>query len=97
MVPVFTAHEGRFAASFLRVLIDRADRAPEAPSLRSDQRRALDVLEEGGSGNRTWGGARQSSKKDLPERLPAERPELGQVAAIPEVGGRYHRDERLTA
>ena len=32
-VPVFTEHEGHFAASFLRVLIDRADRSPDGVRL----------------------------------------------------------------
>lgn len=45
MVPVFTVHQGRFAASFLRVLIDRADRSSEAPDLTDAQRSALDTLE----------------------------------------------------
>jgi alpha-ketoglutarate-dependent taurine dioxygenase len=46
MVPVFTEHEGRFAASLLRVLIDRADASPDAPDLTDAQRAALDALEE---------------------------------------------------
>ena len=45
-VPVFTCHEGFFAASLLRVLIDRADASPEAPSLTVEQRGALDRLQE---------------------------------------------------
>lgn len=45
-VPVFTEHEGRFAASLLRVLVDRADASPDAPNLTVDQRAALDALEE---------------------------------------------------
>jgi hypothetical protein len=44
-VPLFTEHDGRFAASYLRVLIDRADADPELPSLRPEQRRALDALD----------------------------------------------------
>lgn len=46
MVPVFTEHERRFAASLLRVLIDRADASPDAPDLTPGQRAALDALEE---------------------------------------------------
>ena len=46
MVPLFTRHRGRFAASLLRVLIDRADRAEDAPDLTARQRAALDRLEE---------------------------------------------------
>ncbi len=44
-LPVFSERDGRFAAHFLRVLIDRADAAPEAPSLTGAQRSALDALE----------------------------------------------------
>jgi hypothetical protein len=44
-LPVFSSEDGRFAAHFLRVLIDRADRAPDAPSLSQAQRDALDALE----------------------------------------------------
>ena len=43
--PVFSFHEGCFAASFLRVLIDRADAAADAPDLTAAQRTALDRLE----------------------------------------------------
>ncbi|MEM7203509.1 MAG: TauD/TfdA family dioxygenase [Planctomycetota bacterium] len=46
MVPLFTVHEGRFAASYLRILIDRADRDPAAPSLTGKQRQALARLEQ---------------------------------------------------
>src|SRR5690606_4299051 len=45
VLPVFSEREGRFAAHFLRVLIDRADASPEAPSLTGEQRSALDALE----------------------------------------------------
>lgn len=45
-LPVFSERDGRFAAHFLRVLIDRADRSEEAPSLSDEQRAALDRLEE---------------------------------------------------
>ena len=44
-LPVFSSHLGHFAAHFLRVLIDRADRSPDAPSLTDAQRGALDTLE----------------------------------------------------
>ncbi|MEM6571339.1 MAG: TauD/TfdA family dioxygenase [Planctomycetota bacterium] len=46
LVPVFTEHEGRFAGSLLRVLVDRADASPNAPDLTAEQRAALDALEE---------------------------------------------------
>jgi hypothetical protein len=45
LLPVFSEEEGHFAAHFLRVLIDRADQAPDAPALTVAQREALDVLE----------------------------------------------------
>jgi len=45
-LPVFSEHEGHFACSLLRVLIDRADRSPEAPDLTDAQRAALDRLDE---------------------------------------------------
>jgi hypothetical protein len=44
-LPVFSEQDGHFAAHFLRVLIDRADRAPNAPTLTQAQRDALDTLE----------------------------------------------------
>lgn len=44
-LPVFSERDGRFGAHFLRVLIDRADRSDEAPSLTDEQRAALDALE----------------------------------------------------
>lgn len=44
-LPVFSECEGRFAAHFLRVLIDRADQSDDAPSLTPAQRQALDALE----------------------------------------------------
>lgn len=44
-LPVFSERDGYFAAHFLRVLIDRADRADNAPSLSAAQREALDALE----------------------------------------------------
>ena len=44
-LPVFSEQDGHFAAHFLRVLIDRADRSPNAPSLTPSQHKALDVLE----------------------------------------------------
>ena len=46
MQPIFSFCEGHFAATFLRVLIDRADLDPALPSLTNDQREALDYLEE---------------------------------------------------
>ena len=45
LVPVFTSYRGHFAASFLRVLIDRADRDPSGVKLSDAQREALDTLE----------------------------------------------------
>lgn len=44
-LPVFSERDGYFAAHFLRVLIDRADRSDVAPSLTDQQRAALDTLE----------------------------------------------------
>jgi len=44
-LPVFSEQDGHFGAHFLRVLIDRADRSPEAPTLSEAQRQALDTLE----------------------------------------------------
>jgi hypothetical protein len=44
--PIFSEHEGHFAASLLRVLIDRADRDPQLPSLTAVQHEALDYLDE---------------------------------------------------
>lgn len=46
MQPIFSFCEGRFAASFLRVLIDRADADPDLPALTDIQKQALDYLEE---------------------------------------------------
>ncbi len=43
--PVFSFCEGHFAASFLRVLIDRADADPELPNLTAEQKEAMDYLE----------------------------------------------------
>lgn len=43
--PIFSSCEGRFACSFLRVLIDRAHADPELPSLSEKQIEALDFLE----------------------------------------------------
>jgi hypothetical protein len=45
LLPVFSEQDGHFAAHFLRVLIDRADREPSAPTLTAAQRDALDALE----------------------------------------------------
>src|SRR5262249_42851727 len=35
--------------------------------------------------------------KDAPDRRPVQRPELGPIVAIPQVGGLHHRYERLAA
>ncbi len=43
--PIFSYYDGFFAASFLRVLIERAYAAPELPDLSEQQREALDYLE----------------------------------------------------
>jgi len=43
--PIFSQHDGHFAASFLRVLIDRAHASPDAPCLTPEQIDALDTLE----------------------------------------------------
>jgi hypothetical protein len=45
MQPVFSFCEGHFAAAFLRVLINRADKDPDCPDLSTEQREALDYLE----------------------------------------------------
>ena len=44
-IPIFSEKDGHWGAHFLRVLIDRADQAPDAPSLTEKQRQALDQLE----------------------------------------------------
>lgn len=44
--PVFSIHEGHFAASLLRVLIERAYSAPGATPMTDVQREALDYVEE---------------------------------------------------
>ena len=44
-LPIFSECDGFFAAHFLRVLIDRADRSAVAPELTGPQRVALDTLE----------------------------------------------------
>ncbi len=44
--PIFSFCEGHFAASYLRVLIDRAYAMPELPEMTPEQREALDLLEE---------------------------------------------------
>ncbi len=44
--PIFSFHEGHFAASFLRVLIERAYAMPELPDMTAAQREALDYLEQ---------------------------------------------------
>jgi putative transposase len=38
-----------------------------------------------------------SLAKDAPESRPVQRPELGRVAAIPQLGGLHHRYERRAA
>ncbi len=43
--PIFSWFDGHFAASFLRVLIERAHASPEVPPLTSGQKEALDFLE----------------------------------------------------
>lgn len=43
--PVFSFCEGHFAASYLRVLIDRAYEMPELPDMTAEQREALDMIE----------------------------------------------------
>lgn len=43
--PVFSFCEGHFAASYLRVLIDRAYELPELPDMTVEQREALDMIE----------------------------------------------------
>lgn len=44
--PIFSFCEGHFAASYLRVLIDRAYEMPELPEMTNQQREALDLVEE---------------------------------------------------
>lgn len=44
--PIFSCHQGFFAASFLRVLIERAYAMPELPDMTATQREAMDFLEE---------------------------------------------------
>jgi hypothetical protein len=44
--PIFSCHDGFFAASYLRVLIDRAHAMPDVPDLSPDQLEALERLEE---------------------------------------------------
>ncbi|MCB9922883.1 MAG: TauD/TfdA family dioxygenase [Planctomycetaceae bacterium] len=43
--PIFSIHEGHFAANLLRVLIERAYSAPDAPAMSDLQREALDYIE----------------------------------------------------
>ena len=45
MQPIFSEKNGYFACSYLRVLIDRADKDEDCPSLTPMQREALDFLE----------------------------------------------------
>jgi alpha-ketoglutarate-dependent taurine dioxygenase len=44
--PIFSFCQGHFAASYLRVLIDRAYNSSEVPGMTRQQREALDLLEE---------------------------------------------------
>ncbi len=44
--PIFSIHQGYFAANFLRVLIERAYSMPDAPSMTDAQRESLDYLEQ---------------------------------------------------
>ncbi len=44
--PIFSFHDGHFAAAYLRVLIDRAYALPELPDMSAQQLEALDFLEE---------------------------------------------------
>lgn len=44
--PVFSIHEGHFAANLLRVLIERAYAAPDTPPMTDRQREALDLIEQ---------------------------------------------------
>ena len=44
--PIFSWKKGFFACSYLRVLIDRADRDAECPSLTNAQREALDFMDQ---------------------------------------------------
>lgn len=43
--PVFSIHQGRFASSLLRVLIERAYADPQIPEMTALQREALDLVE----------------------------------------------------
>ena len=43
--PIFSITNGYFACSYLRVLIDRADKDPECPNLNDTQKEALDFLD----------------------------------------------------
>ncbi len=44
--PIFSMHQGRFAANLLRVLIDRAYAAPDATPMSDIQREALNMIDE---------------------------------------------------
>jgi alpha-ketoglutarate-dependent taurine dioxygenase len=44
--PIFSFHDGSFAASYLRVLIDRAYEMSELPDMTDEQREALDYLDQ---------------------------------------------------
>lgn len=43
--PIFSIHDGHFAANILRVLIERAHNCTEIPDLTSEQKEALDLVE----------------------------------------------------
>ncbi|MBC8352567.1 MAG: TauD/TfdA family dioxygenase [Planctomycetes bacterium] len=44
--PIFSIHEGHFAANLLRVLIERAYAMPDSPAMSDVQREALDYIEQ---------------------------------------------------
>lgn len=44
--PIFSVHEGHFAANLLRVLIERAYAAPDSPAMSAAQREALDYIDQ---------------------------------------------------
>ena len=46
MQPIFSWKDSLFACSYLRVLIDRADADPNCPELTSQQKEAIDFLDE---------------------------------------------------
>jgi hypothetical protein len=44
-----------------------------------------------------WSRTHLSLHKDAPEPRPVHAPETGSIAALPQVGGLYHRYERMAA